>query len=56
MLVLIMAAYIYTVLRTIPTPTPTAITRLNQGPFRLNSGTFFTSRLLHAPSAKANGL
>ena len=27
-----MAAYIYTVLRTYPTPTPTAITRLNQGP------------------------
>ena len=32
MLVLIMAAYIYTVLRTLPTPAPTAITRLNQGP------------------------
>ena len=27
-----MAAYIYTVLKTYPTPTPTAITRLNQGP------------------------
>ena len=32
MLVLIMAAYIYTVLRTYPTPTRTVITRLNQGP------------------------